>query len=173
LGLDPGASESSTSARASERPTLARRSNQLGPCADSSLRFKEGVEAMGDTAALVSTLRPVRFRYKPKEGQSTDRPLQYGLIAEEVAKVFPTLVSRDDEGKPRTVRYSLLTPLLLNELQRLEEEMVAQEGELEALRGVEGEVAELRKQMLERDRQLADLSRRLEKLAKKKRFRSE
>ena len=67
---------------------------------------------------LVGALHPVTFRYKPKGGQQPEQPLQYGLIAEEVAKVLPTLVSYDDDGKPYTVRYSLLTPLLLNELQK-------------------------------------------------------
>jgi hypothetical protein len=62
-------------------------------------------------------LHPVTFRFK-EEFQRGDASLQYGLIAEEVAKVFPTLVSYDDEGEPYTVRYSLLTPLLLNELQK-------------------------------------------------------
>jgi hypothetical protein len=92
--------------------------DQLGPCAVSSLRFKQDVEAMGDTTEAVSALHPVTFRYRPRGGQQPEQPLQYGLIAEEVAKVFPTLVSYDDEGMPYTVRYSLLTPLLLNELQK-------------------------------------------------------
>jgi hypothetical protein len=138
--------------------------DQLGPCSPSSLRFKEAVEVMGDTTSAVRALRPVTFRFKPGRGPQPQQPTQYGLIAEEVAKVFPTLVSYDDDGKPYTVRYSLLTPLLLNEVQRQEEE-------LKGLRGGEDEVAELRKQMADRDRQLADLRRRLEKLAKKKRFR--
>ncbi len=123
--------------------------NQLGPCAPSSLRFKESVETMGDTATKVSALRPVTFRYKREEGSETERPLQYGLIAEEVAKVFPSLVSYDEEGEPYTVRYSLLTPLLLNEFQRQEIEVVT-----------------LRKQV-------TDLRRRLEALVGKKRLRAE
>jgi len=117
---------------------------------------KRDVATMGDTVGRVHALRPVTFRFKPEEGQETEQPLQYGLISEEVAQVFPTLVSYDDDGKPFTVRYSFLTPLLLNEVQRQE-----------------GQLASLREQMADRDRQLADLSRRLEKLAKKKRFRSD
>ncbi len=109
--------------------------DQLGPCLvmTSSSRFKEAIKAMGDTATAVAALRPVTFRYKPGLYQDTEQ-LQYGLIAEEVAKVFPTLVSFDDEGKPYTVRYDMLTPLLLNEVQRQEEVLERQAGELEALR---------------------------------------
>ena len=43
---------------------------------------------------------------------------EYGLIAEEVAEVAPELVVYDDEGQPFSVRYHLLAPMLLNELQK-------------------------------------------------------
>jgi hypothetical protein len=46
--------------------------------------------------------------------------VQYGLIAEEVAGVFPELVVFDEEGRSETVKYHLLAPLLLHELQRAE-----------------------------------------------------
>jgi hypothetical protein len=49
--------------------------------------------------------------------ESEAQVLHYGLVAEEVAAVAPHLVTYDDEGKPNSVRYRLLTPLLLNELQ--------------------------------------------------------
>jgi hypothetical protein len=48
------------------------------------------------------------------------RPLQYGLIAEEVAKVFPELVVRGRDGKIETVAYQLLLPLMPAEMQRME-----------------------------------------------------
>jgi len=44
--------------------------------------------------------------------------VQYGLIAEEVDKVYPELVIRDDKGKIQGVRYDELAPMLLNELQK-------------------------------------------------------
>ncbi len=134
-----------------DEPVCTDQYDQLGPCTPSSRRFKQAISTMGDTAALVRALRPVTFRFRPKEGQEIEPPLQYGLIAEEVGEVLPTLVSYDDEGRPYTVRYSLLTPLLLNEIQRLR-------AELEELHTVEDEVAELR--------------RRLEALAEKRRVRS-
>ncbi len=108
--------------------------DQLGPCSISSARFKEAIRTMDDTTALVGALRPVTFRFKPTEGRDGARPLQYGLIAEEVAEVLPTLVSYDDEGRPYTVRYSLLTPLLLNELQRHQAALREQQAELAELR---------------------------------------
>ena len=62
-------------------------------------------------------VRPVTFRYNQATA-SGEHPVQYGLIAEEVAKVFPDLVQYDKEGKPFTVYYHLLTPMLLNQLQK-------------------------------------------------------
>jgi hypothetical protein len=72
---------------------------------------------MGDLTERLLELRPVVFRYKP-EVQEGERPLEYGLIAEEVAEVFPGLVVYDDEGKPFTVKYHLLSSMLLNELKK-------------------------------------------------------
>jgi hypothetical protein len=62
-------------------------------------------------------LRPVTFRFK-EEVAGEETALQFGLIAEEVAEVYPELVSFDEEGRPRTVKYHLLSTLLLNELQK-------------------------------------------------------
>ena len=60
----------------------------------------------------------VFFRYR-QEVQGGERPLEYGLIAEEVAEVFPELVVYDEEGEPFTVKYHLLSSMLLNELKKL------------------------------------------------------
>jgi DNA repair exonuclease SbcCD ATPase subunit len=83
----------------------------------SSLRFKEQIADMGDSTSALMKLRPVTFVYKP-EYQNGDRTLQYGLIAEEVAQVYPELVAYDNDGQPYSVRYQYLTPMLLNEAQR-------------------------------------------------------
>ena len=61
-------------------------------------------------------LRPVTFRYK-KEHDSGDARLQYGLIAEEVAQVYPELVVYDEKGQVKTVEYQKLPAMLLNALQ--------------------------------------------------------
>src|SRR5439155_13872077 len=61
----------------------------------------------------VLALRPVNFRYKPEV--DPERARQFGLVAEEVEKVDPDLVARDDQGKPFTVRYEAVNAMLLNE----------------------------------------------------------
>jgi len=89
---------------------------QLGVAA-SSRRFKEDIKDMGEASSRLMDLRPVTFRYK-NEIVKEDRTLQYGLIAEEVAEVYPELVQYEKEGEPFTVRYHELGPMLLNEVQR-------------------------------------------------------
>ena len=94
---------------------------QLGTI-NSSLRDKEDVADMAAASATVMRLRPVTFRYRqPFAGGG--KPLQYGLIAEEVAEVMPSLAVFDAEGQPQTVKYHDLPVLLLNEVQRLEREL--------------------------------------------------
>jgi hypothetical protein len=60
-------------------------------------------------------LRPVTFRYL---AQGENGPLQYGLIAEEVAEVYPEMVVRNKDGEVETVKYQFLAPMLLNEVQK-------------------------------------------------------
>ena len=68
---------------------------------------------MDKASEAILALKPVTFRYK-KELDPEGIP-QFGLVAEEVEKVNPDLVARDDEGKPYTVRYEAVNAMLLNE----------------------------------------------------------
>jgi hypothetical protein len=75
----------------------------------SSARFKEQVSDMGNSSTALMKLRPVTFYYKTQFDDGS-RALQYGLIAEEVAKVYPGLVIYENNGKPYTVKYSICRP---------------------------------------------------------------
>jgi hypothetical protein len=86
---------------------------QLGVLSSSG-RYKHDIRDMGDASDRLMKLRPVSFRYK----SDTTGTQQYGLIAEEVAKVYPELVVNGPDGKPETVAYHLLPAMLLNELQK-------------------------------------------------------
>jgi len=66
---------------------------------------------MENVSDAIPSLRPVTFHYKT----DTKGTPQFGLIAEEVAKVNPDLVVRDKEGKPYSVRYDQVNAMLLNE----------------------------------------------------------
>ena len=91
-------------------PVIVSADGQLGTVA-SSERFKKDIAAMEKASEAILSLRPVTFHYKT---DTTGTP-QFGLIAEEVAKVNPALVLPDKEGKPFTVRYDAVNAMLLNE----------------------------------------------------------
>jgi Chaperone of endosialidase len=111
-------------------PVVIDSSGQLGTV-NSSERFKEDIQDMGDSSRAILQLRPVTFRYRQPFNDGS-KPIQYGLIAEEVAKVFPDLVARSADGQIESLKYQVLDSLLLNELQRQEaairdlEERIAQ-----------------------------------------------
>ncbi|HVA67905.1 MAG TPA: tail fiber domain-containing protein [Candidatus Binataceae bacterium] len=80
----------------------------------SSARYKRDIHDMGQSSDNLMKLRPVTFRYKADPAGT----LQYGLVAEEVAKLYPELVTRGIDGRVQSVRYTVLTAMLLNELQK-------------------------------------------------------
>jgi hypothetical protein len=79
----------------------------------SSKRFKEEIRPMNKTSEAIFSLEPVTFRYKKEIDPAGTS--QFGLIAEEVAKVNPNLVVPGKDGKPYTVRYEQINAMLLNE----------------------------------------------------------
>ena len=79
----------------------------------SSARFKEAIKPMDKASETLLALKPVTFRYK--EDLDPDGIPQFGLVAEQVEKVNPDLVIRDEEGKAYTVRYEAVNAILLNE----------------------------------------------------------
>lgn len=97
-------------------PVYITSNGQLGTLT-SSQKYKEDIEDMGDSTRALMELRPVTFYYKPEYDRGP-RSRQYGLIAEEVARVFPDLVAYNPDGTPYTVRYQYLSIMLLNEFQK-------------------------------------------------------
>ena len=98
----------------------------------SSRRFKKDIATMEKASEAILSLRPVTFHYKT----DTKGTPQFGLIAEEVAKVNSALVLPDKEGKPYTVRYDQVNAMLLNEFlkeHRTVQELKKQVAELTAV----------------------------------------
>jgi hypothetical protein len=110
---------------------------QLGTLT-SSERFKEAIKPMDKASEAILALKPVTFRYK-HELDPEGIP-QFGLVAEQVEKVNPDLVARDDQGKINTVRYEAVNAMLLNEflkqhrkVNELEAAIARQQEEIKAL----------------------------------------
>ena len=101
---------------------------------------------MGDSSSKLFQLRPVTFLYKPQYDDGS-HALQYGLIAEEVAKLYPDMVGYDKDGQPTSVKYQALTPMLLNEVQKQNAEIRQQADQnlqqAEQIRSLEDRLAAL------------------------------
>ncbi len=97
----------------------------------SSERLKEAIKPMDKTSEAILGLQPVTFRYK-KELDPEGIP-QFGLVAEDVEKVNPDLVARDEQGKPYTVRYEAVNAMLLNEFLKEHREVEQLAKQIEAL----------------------------------------
>ena len=93
---------------------------------------------MDNASEAILALKPLTFRYK--EELDPDKIPQFGLVAEEVEKVDPDLVVRDEDGKVSTVRYEAVNAMLLNEFlkehRKVEEQgatIAKQQKQIEAL----------------------------------------
>jgi endosialidase-like protein len=141
-------------------PVVVSDEGQLGTVA-SSQRFKKDIAAMENSSETILFLRPVTFHYKT----DTKSIPQFGLIAEEVAKVNPALVLPDKEGKPYTVRYDAVNAMLLNEFLKEHRRVEQQAREIqkqrntisELRRGMDSFVAQLKEQASQIQRVSAEL----------------
>jgi hypothetical protein len=128
-------------------PVIVDSNGQLGTAA-SSERFKTEIKPMGETSEGIMALKPVTFHYK---SDKTGTP-QFGLVAEEVAKVNPDLVVRDKNGEIYTVRYDAVNAMLLNEFVK----------EHRKVNELESTVARLATRLEEQDSKIAKISDQLE-----------
>jgi hypothetical protein len=116
----------------------------------SSAQFKEAIKPMDKASEAILALKPVTFHYK-KEVDPDGIP-QFGLVAEQVEKVNPDLVARDEEGKVYTVRYEAVNAMLLNEFLK----------EHKKVEKLEGVVASLAATVKEQAAQIQKVSAELE-----------
>jgi hypothetical protein len=124
-----------TTTNANAVPVVIDSAGQLGTVS-SSRRFKDEIQPMDHSSEAILGLKPVTFHYKT----DTQNTPQFGLIAEEVAKINPDLVVRDDKGEIYTVRYEAVNAMLLNEflkehsqVQQLKATIAQQQKQIEAL----------------------------------------
>ena len=119
----------------------------------SSARYKEAIKPMDKASEAILALKPVTFRYKHE--LDPDGIPQFGLVAEQVEKVNPDLVARDEQGKPYTVRYDAVNAMLLNEflkehrkVEKLETMVAQQHKDFEtALADLKGQIEKVSAQL--------------------------
>jgi len=134
-------------------PVVVNSSGKLGVSGTSSIRFKKAVKPMDKASEAILALKPVTFRYK--EEIDPEGIPQFGLVAEEVEKVNPDLVARDEDGKVMTVRYEAVNAMLLNEFLK-EHRNVAQQ---------ESTIAELKTTVAQQQKQIEALTATVQKVS--------
>ena len=102
----------------------------------SSARYKDDIRPIDRASEALLKLNPVTFRYK--EELDPDKIPQFGLIAEEVEKVSPDLVVRNEEGKVMTVRYEAVNAMLVNEFLKEHTTVQQQKAEIAGLKSLTG-----------------------------------
>jgi hypothetical protein len=126
----------------------------------SSERFKDAIKPMDKASDAILALQPVTFHYK-KELDPQGIP-QFGLVAEQVEKVNPDLVARDDQGKPYTVRYEAVNAMLLNEFLKEHRKVEALGATVAAQqKGFESQIAALTAALKAQAAQIQEVSNRL------------
>ena len=144
-------------------PVLINSDNKLGTTT-SSARFKEAIKPMDKASEAILALKPVTFRYKKElDPQGTQ---QWGLVAEDVEKVNPDLVVRDNQGKPYSVRYDQVNAMLLNEFLKEHKKVEKQQATIAELKST---VAQQQKgfqsRLAEQQKQLEALTSGLQKVS--------
>ena len=133
----------------------------------SSERYKKDIVPMDKASETLLALQPVSFRYK-KELDPQGIP-QFGLVAEQVEKVNPDLVARDEQGKPYTVRYEAINAMLLNEFLKAHHQIEEQGRENLAqnrhAQEQDATITELRSLVAEQEKQIHALSSSLKEQA--------
>src|SRR4029453_12233146 len=119
----------------------------------SSRRFKDEIKPMEQTSEVIYGLKPVSFRYKLKIEPT--RPVGFGLIAEDVEKINPDLVSQGTDGQAISVRYDAVNAMLLNEF--LKEHRTVEE--------LKTTVAQQRKEMQALTAQLKEQAAQIQKVS--------
>ena len=112
----------------------------------SSARYKENIQPIDKASEAILALQPVTFRYK-KDLDPAGIP-QFGLVAEQVEKVNPNLVARDEKGRPYSVRYEAVNAMLLNEFLKEHRKVESlQAAQAEERRSFESALAQQQKQI--------------------------
>jgi Chaperone of endosialidase len=135
---------------------LVAANGQLGT-ATSSKRFKDEIKPMDKASEALFSLKPVTFRYKKEIDPAGTQ--QFGLVAEDVERVNPDLVVRDEHGQVNTVRYDAVNAMLLNEF--LKERRKVQQ--LEAT--LADEQKEFQSKLAKQEKQIAALASGLQKVS--------
>jgi hypothetical protein len=94
----------------------------------STKELKEDIQPLDSQLENLKKLKPIEFAWKK------DKKKDFGLLAEDVEKVYPYLVEHDEEDKLIGVKYSKLTSVLVKALQEQQEQIDELKDEIKVLK---------------------------------------
>lgn len=102
----------------------------------SDARAKTNIQPLANCMSGLKKLRTYSYKFKDEGTAAKAYTLrkgghgkEYGLLAQEVEKVFPNLVVTDNEGK-KLINYTELIPVLINAVQQLSSEVEELKGKI-------------------------------------------
>ena len=135
-------------------------SGKLGRANVSSRRYKHDIKPMDKASEKLYALKPVSFRYNKK--YDATQTIAFGLIAEDVAQVYPDLVGRNPDGQPESVRYEQINSMLLNEFLKEHKKVEEQQANIAELKST---VAQQQKGMQVLTAQLKEQAAQIQKVS--------
>jgi len=133
----------------------------------SSQRYKDDIKPLAKSSEALFALKPVSFRLKKE--YNPKQPLGFGLVAEEVEKVNPDLVYRNNKGQAESVRYEMVNAMLLNEFLKEHKKVEEQETRISQLKSESAEreqtIGALKKGMGLLTAQLKEQAAQIEKVS--------
>ena len=144
---------------ATARQVYVDSDNKIGTLS-SSRRYKDEIKPMDNASEALFALKPVTFRYKKHIDPM--QALSFGLIAEEVAKINPELITRGKDDKPETVRYEAVNAMLLNEFLKEHRKIEEQQAAIVELKSVVAQQQkEFRAAMVKQQKEMENVIARL------------
>ena len=136
----PGKLQIDTLATAGSTNLCLNGSNRVGTCS-SSLRYKTNLKPFASGLSIINRLHPITFTWK----QDGKRDL--GLGAEDVARVEPLLTFTNSKGEIEGVKYNQLSAVFINAFKEQQEQIKEQQKQIEVLKRIKGENAQLKAQL--------------------------
>jgi hypothetical protein len=100
---------------------------------NSDARFKENIKPIDNALDKLMQLNGYEYNWKPE--LKKDTAMQIGLIAQNVEKVFPQLVSTNTEGM-KSVAYQNLVAVLIESVKEQQQQIIKQQEEINELKKV-------------------------------------
>ncbi|MBW1298307.1 tail fiber domain-containing protein [Aquimarina litoralis] len=114
----------------------------------SDRRYKKNIEALPNSLDKILKTEGVQYEMRKEDfpNMKFAEGTQYGVIAQDIEKIFPNLVSTNDQGY-KSVNYTGLIPVLVEALKEQQQQIEQQQAEITALKADAAEASTIEKRL--------------------------